>query len=148
MYAKGSRGFAAASWLMLLVAVAHTLGLLNEAPTDEWAAAIDGMKEATMAVGPFDMNFWGLYVALWIQVGALLVMLAGCNLLLVFTVPTEQVRKPVRALSILESGICAALCALFLYYQVPPPAISFALLTVAFLASALSAHRALSEETD
>ena len=75
-------------------------------------------------------------------------MLAGCNLLLVFTVPTEQVRKPVRALSILESAICAALCALFLYYQVPPPAISFALLTVAFLASALSAHRALSEETD
>lgn len=134
---RGNRAFTVASLLMILVAVGHTMGIANDPPDENWATAQDAMKAATVEAGPVEFTLYGVFVSVWIQVGALLAMIAMMNLIVMITAPDDALPELIRALSIFQAVAFGLLTVLFAVYQILPPLIAFALLTVAFLVPAL-----------
>lgn len=140
-FRPGVRALTIASLLTFVVAVLHTLGLANDqAPDPQWASALDAMRGATVEAGPFAFSLYDVLAAVWIQVGVLLVMLSGKNLLLIALVPPQAQPRVIRALSLFDAACCGVLTILSAVYAIPPPLVSFALLTLAFLAAAAFAR--------
>jgi len=142
LFRPGVRIFTLGCALTLVVAVGHTLGITNdEAPNPQWGAAVDAMHAARVEAGPFAFSLYDVLAAVWIQVGALLVMLAGKNLLMLFVSPAPMRPRLVRAFSLFDAACCGALAVLSAYYRIPPPLLSFAVLAVVFFLAAVLAGR-------
>lgn len=138
-FARGNRLFTAGSLLTIVVGALHTTGLANDPPNDAWADAFEVTRVATLSAGPFTMSLYDLYVGVWIQVGALLLMLGLTNLIVVST--TAGNTSALRAIAIFDCISFALLTTLFVYCQIPPPLVSFALLTLVFAGAAGSLSR-------
>ena len=116
----------------MLVGVLHTLGLANDPPNEAWAQAIEAAKSATIEAGPISLSFYEVYESVWIQVGALLVMYGAANLIVAMKVSAADAQNLIRALARFNAVAFLALTIFFGYYQIPPPFISFAILTILF----------------
>ena len=138
----GNRMFTAATGLGVLIAFAHMGSLFSGPLNDDWAEAMDAMRAATFEMGPLSMSFFGVLAGVWIEVSALLIMLAAKNVVLLAVAPADALPRLIRAMSILDAIAYAALTLLFVYYQIPPPIISFAVLALAFLAAAVLSKKA------
>jgi len=140
---RGNRAFTIASLLTITVAIAHTTGLTNEPFNEEWAAAIEAMEKAKVEIGPMTMSFDGLFLGLWLQVGALLALLGVKNIVLLICLPDDASHKVIRALSIVDCVGYAGLAMTFYIVVIPPALVSFVVLTLAYLIAAISSgHRA------
>lgn len=147
VFTRGYRTFTVASALIVVVAALHLSGLATEAPNADWAAAEDAMEVASVEVGPFTVALLQVYQGAWIQISVLLALIAAVNLTLLALTPAKEAGHLVRTLSAIECVVFALLAGLFVYYQVPPPLISFVVLAVAFLGAALVSGRGGSQAT-
>jgi hypothetical protein len=134
--------FTVASVLTILVALLHASGLASELPDASWKLAEQAMRDAGLERGFFRFNLYGVFESVWLEVSVLLAMMGGKNLLLLGVVPVEARSATVRALSWLDGIGYALLAAFFLYYRLPPPLISFAVLAALFLLAGALARRA------
>jgi hypothetical protein len=140
LFKRGHRLFSIASLFTIIIAVLHTLGIINEPYNDQWAAAQEAMRAATVDVGPATMSFESLFFGVWIQVGVLLALLGVKNLAILLAAPAGGTRNVVRTLSIIDGLVYAGLAVLFAVYTIPPPLISFIFLAILFFGAALSSR--------
>lgn len=138
----GVRALTVACGLTLVVAALHTLGIAGDPPDARLAAVLEEMRGTTVGSGWFTFSLYAVFESVWIQVGVLLVMLAGKSLVAVAVVSPESRARVVRALSLFDALFYAGLTAGFVYYRIPPPLVSFAVLTVAFVVAAALARPA------
>lgn len=142
-FGKGRRGFAIASVLTIVIAILHTMGLANDPYDENWAAAEEAMRAATIPIGSLSTSFHKVFVGAWIQVGVLMALVGVQNLVILGAASGEF--TAIRRMSIVDGVACAGLAALFAVYLVPPPLIAFTLLAVAFFVSAATARAAAAE---
>ncbi len=142
MFMKGIRTFAVSSVLTVIIGILHTTGLANDPPNDAWADAYEAARAATLEAGPFSMSLYGTFAGVWIQVGALLIMLGIKNLLVVSALRADHAPRIAARLAAFDCVCFAALTGLFVYFEIPPPLISFAVLTVLFGVAARLSGRA------
>lgn len=133
IFKKGHRLFAAASLMAIVIAFAHTSALLNIPEDDSWTAAFDVMKATTVTPDAPAPNLLDVVLGLWLQVGALLLLLGLKNLALLTVLPPESSGRVIRMMSFVDGGVCAAMAVLFVFVFIPPPLISFTILAVMFL---------------
>jgi hypothetical protein len=134
---KGHRLFTAASLMAIVIAFAHTSALLNIPEDDSWTAAFDVMKTASVAPDAPKPNLLDVMLGLWLQVGALLLLLGLKNMALLAVVPIESSGRVIRVMSLVDGIVCAVMAILFVFVFIPPPLISFAILAVMFLLTAI-----------
>src|SRR6185295_12779782 len=125
MFTRGRRLFTIASLAMLLVAGLHTLGNLDTRPIDAGDAAVQSaMSGYTIPLGMgMAPSIWGIFRMLVFTMTVTLVALAALALVLAADrqVPARALRHVAITLAI-TSGVLTAMC---VFYQVPPPLISF-----------------------
>lgn len=146
LFRRGTRTFVVASVLTMAIGILHTAGLSNEPPNEAYAAAMESMKAASLTFEPFEMTLWGAFESVWIQVGIFLVLLGVKNIVVVATASSRDVFRQVRVLSAADCGVYAAFTGMFVYYQIPPPLLSYAVLTILFFASAIIAGKLVASE--
>jgi hypothetical protein len=134
---RGNRAFTVASLLTIAISIAHLTGLTNEPFNEDWAVAFEAMQNATVDIGPMTMSFDGLLLGLWLQVGLLLALLGVKNLALLLVLPEETSHNVIRTLSIVDCIGYAGLAVIFLVVVIPPALISFIILTVVYLVTAI-----------
>lgn len=143
MFRSGRRLFSIASLFVLLVAAAHTSGVFAE-PTD--ARGMDlvaSMKDYRLELGLMRPSVLDVQRSLALTMSVFLFGLGVLNLAIAHR--DAWVRAGVLPfLSAFNTAWMAALALLYLVYQVPPPLISFALLTLLFAASLRTTRAAAS----
>jgi hypothetical protein len=128
MFTKGRRLYSAASILTIVVAGLHTFGNLRPDPP-EYEGVLTAMRGALVPMG-MGMNP-SIYDIYWSLVFGMSVLVAGLGVLGLVVVSTTDVTMKVLSRSAaVIAVICAGLTALCWIAKVPPPLISFAVLTV------------------
>ena len=140
LFQKGHRLFTLASAIAILIAILHTTALMNVPDDENWTAAFDAMKLATVAPETPKPSLYEVLIGAWIQIGALLFMMGAKNLVLLTVLPPDSTPRVIRVICRLDGLAYAALAILFFYVRIPPPAISFALLAILYLACGWTAR--------
>lgn len=129
------RCFRVASWLLVLTAVAHTLGHFQPPPADERTAAVlAAMRGYTMEMGlGMVPSLYDVQQALSLTMTITLLLWGVQNLLVARGGAPDP--RTVRTLSWVGLVGSFALVVLYARTQIPPPLICFVLVAVGFLAS-------------
>ncbi|HKQ72174.1 MAG TPA: hypothetical protein VJ810_00505 [Blastocatellia bacterium] len=132
MFRRGRRLFSVASILLILTAVAHTLGQFQPEPqTPEFANL-----KSTMAAYTFDMGMGmkpsvhAIFDSLSFTMSIMLFLLGLQNLLVAMV---DESGKMIRRFALVNIIGVGALIALYWNYQIPPPLISFVIVEIVFL---------------
>jgi hypothetical protein len=137
LFSRGRRMFSLAAALMILTALAHTLGNLAGGPPD----AADAMLEAAMRVRRVALGMgmnpsaWDIQRTLVFTMSITLAALGLMNLVLAASEETHQ--RLMRRVAWLNFVWVGAFTFLALAYRVPPPLISGLLIEAAVLGSLL-----------
>jgi hypothetical protein len=136
------RLFTIASLVMLVVAGLHTLGNLDTTPIDAREAAVQsamsgyaiplGMGMAPSILGIFRLLVFTMTVTL-VALAALALVLAADR-----QVPARALRR-VAVTPAIASGVLTAICFI---YRVPPPLISFVVVTVLYAGATVTTKEA------
>jgi hypothetical protein len=128
MFTKGRRLYTAASILTLLVATMHTLGNLQPDPP-QYEGVLTAMREAPVPMGMgMEPSIYDIY---WSLVFGMSVFLAGSGILGIVLAATADASKMVLSRSAAVFAVIAAgQVAILWVARVPPPLISFAVITV------------------
>jgi len=128
IFTKGRRLYTTASILTILVAVMHTVGNLQPDPP-QYEGVLTAMREAPVPMGMgMEPSIYDIY---WSLVFGMSVLLAGIGVLgLVLAATTDASMKVLARSAAMFAVISAAQAAILWVAQVPPPLISFAVLTV------------------
>lgn len=128
LFTKGRRLYTTASILTILVAGMHTLGNLQPDPP-EYEGVLTAMRGALVPMG-MGMNP-SIYDIYWSLVFGMSVFIAGLGVLgLVLVSTTDATLKVLSRSAAMFAVISAGVTAVCWVAQVPPPVISFAVLTV------------------
>jgi len=138
MFMRGRRLFTVASLAMILVAVLHTIGNLNTAPADPAHAAVQqAMRGYTIPLGMgMAPSVWGIFrLLVYIMTGTL----SGLGALgLVLAVDREVTGRTLRRVAAALTITSAVLTAMCVFYRVPPPFISFVVVTLLYAGATLT----------
>lgn len=128
LFTKGRRLFTAASIMTIVVAGLHTIGNLQPDPP-EYEGVLTAMRGALVPMG-MGMNP-SIYDLYWSFIFAISVLVAGLGVLgLVLVSSTDASMKVLSRSAAMFAVIFAGLTAIVWIARVPPPLISFAVLTV------------------
>src|SRR5262245_6548632 len=140
MFRRGRRLFSIASILLTLTAAAHTLGQFQPAPqTPEFANL-----KSTMEAYTFDMGMGmrpsviAILDSLSLTMSITLFLLGLQNLLVAMV---DESGKMIRRFALVNIIGVGALIALYWYYRIPPPLISFVIVEIVFLLAILIPNR-------
>jgi hypothetical protein len=125
---KGRRLFTAASVLTILVALMHTIGNLQPDPP-EYEGVLTAMRGALVPMGMgMEPSIYDIY---WSLVFSVSVLVAGLGVLgLVLVATTDATMKVLSRTAAMFAVICAGVTVICWIARVPPPLISFAVLTL------------------
>jgi hypothetical protein len=128
IFTKGRRLYTAASILTLLVALMHTAGNMQPDPP-EYEGVLTAMRGALVPMGiGMAPSIYDIY---WSLVFGVSVMLAGLGVLgLVLASTADASVKVLSRTAAMFAVISAGQAAILWVAQVPPPLISFAVLTL------------------
>lgn len=130
LFRKGNRLYTATCLWLMLVATAHTSALFNAVP-EEFEAAIDEMRLATLDTGtPLNPSLFEAVAGAWIQVGVLLAGMALLNLVALASSGGDARVK--RALVISNLIVFVPMTILFIVIPVPPPLVAFGVASLMF----------------
>jgi hypothetical protein len=125
---KGRRLYAAASIMTIIVAAMHTFGFMQPDPP-EYEGVLSAMRGALVPMG-MGMNP-SIFDVYWSLAFGMSVMIAGIGVLgLVLASTTDASMKVLSRSAAMFAVICAGVAALGWIARVPPPFISFAVLTL------------------
>jgi hypothetical protein len=138
-FASGRRAFSTASVLLLLTALAHTAGnwplIFPGAP---WSGALAAMAAERTPLGiGMAPSVLDIHVALVLTMTVLLVALGTINLVVAAGAGEEVLRRVLW----IDVAAVGALVALYAFYRVPPPLLTFAVVESVLIA-ALCINRA------
>ena len=139
MFRSGRRLFSIASILLILTAVAHTLGHFSPEPT---TPEFTNLK-STMQAYQIDMmgmkpSAHGILQSLSLTLTIMLLMLGLQNLLVAMV---DESGKMIRRFALVNIIGVAALVAIYWYYRIPPPLVSFVIVEIVFLLAVLIPDR-------
>lgn len=132
-FVSGRRAFSAASVLLLLTALAHTAGnwpiIFPDVP---WSGVLSAMaaEHTPLGIG-MAPSMLDIHVALVLTMTVLLVALGAINLVVAAGAGEEMLRR-VLWIDVVTVG---ALVALYAFYRVPPPLLTFAVVESALVAA-------------
>jgi len=128
LFTKGRRLYTAASIMTIVVAALHTFGNLQPDPP-EYEGVLTAMRGALVPMG-IGMNP-SIYDIWWSLAFGMSVFIAGLGILgLVLASTTDASMKVLSRSAAMFAVICAGVTAVCWIARVPPPLISFAVLTV------------------
>lgn len=136
IFRPGCRLFAAGSILMLLTAAAHTAGHFSPIPENDapLKSVIEAMTGYTLDLGMgMRPSLMAVQLSLSLTMTIFLVFLAVQNLATLYWAGDSA--RLVRGLTVINLLCALALTALYWHYRIPPPLISFALISIVFLLS-------------
>jgi hypothetical protein len=143
MFTRGRRLFAAASIATIVVAILHTIGnTLGNAPPDPAYTALDGaMRGYRLPLGMgMSPSIYDIYRTL---VFTMSISVAAMGLLGLVVASSRAATAPLIAqIATIEALACGALTILAAIYQVPPPLISFTVVTLMFAGAVIVARNA------
>ena len=128
LFTNGRRLYSTASILTILVAGMHTIGNLQPTPP-EFEGVIAAMRGAPVPMGMgMTPSIYDIY---WSLILGMSVYIAGIGVLgLVLASSTDASMKVLSRSAAMFAVICAGVTAVCWIAQVPPPLISFAILTI------------------
>ncbi|MCI0388383.1 MAG: hypothetical protein MOB07_06410 [Acidobacteria bacterium] len=140
MFRRGRRLFSIASILLILTAAAHTLGQFQPPPqTPEFANLKSTMEAYTFDLGMgMKPSVNAIFDSLSFTMSITLFLLGLQNLLVAMV---DESGKMIRRFALVNIIGVGALIALYWYYQIPPPLISFVIVEIAFLLAILIPDR-------
>jgi hypothetical protein len=140
MFRRGRRLFSVASILLILTAVAHTLGQFQPGPqTPEFANLKSTMEAYTFDLGMgMKPSVNAILDSLSFTMSITLFLLGWQNLLVAMV---DESGKMIRRFALVNIIGVGALIALYWYYRIPPPLISFVIVEIVFLLAVLTPNR-------
>ena len=127
LFSNGRRLYTTSSILMIVVAGLHTFGTSQPIPV-EFQGVLQAMQGASVDMGMgMTPTIWDLDRSLAYTMSLTLALLGGLGLILAGT-PEATSRVLSRTAAVMTAG-CVALAVLYWIYRVPPPLISFTVLT-------------------
>jgi len=140
MFRRGRRLFSIASILLILTAVAHTLGHFQPDPqTPEFANLKSTMQSYQIDLGMgMKPSIHGIFESLSLTMTITLLLLGLQNLLVA---AVDESGKMIRRFALVNIVGVGALIALYWSYRIPPPLISFAIVEIVFLLAVLTPDR-------
>ena len=139
MFRRGRRLFSIASILLILTAVAHTLGHFQPEPrTPEYTNLKSTMQAYQIDMMGMKPSAYGMLESLSLTLTVMLLMLGLQNLLVAMV---DESGKMIRRFGLLNIIGVGALIALSWYYSIPPPLISFVIVEIVFLLAILIPDR-------
>lgn len=141
IFRKGNRLLAIASLILLLEAVAHTVGTLSPLPDDPDVQALaQTMREVRMPLGlGMEPSAWDIQRGLGLTMSVTLVLMGVLGIAIPVAAPDNR-----RAYRVTAAALCAAnlaMLAIWWRYQVAPPLLFQAALTPLLLGAALGPRR-------
>ena len=131
-FAPGRRLFSIASSATILVAILHTVG--NAAPANEDAAMLAvraGMEGYRLPLGlGMAPSVWDIFRGLAFTMTVCLLSMGALGLVL--AADAETTPRVLSRIAFVFAVTSALLTLLYAYYQVPPPLISMAIVTVLY----------------
>ena len=128
LFTKGRRLYTTTAALTIIVAAMHTFGFAQPDPP-EYEGVLSAMRGALVPMG-MGMNP-SIFDVYWSLAFSMSVMIAGIGVLgLVLASTTDASMKVLSRSAAVFAVICAGVAALGWISRVPPPLISFAVLTV------------------
>src|SRR5262245_33182978 len=139
MFRRGRRLFSIASILLILTAAVHTLAQFGPEPqTPEFANLKSTMQAYQIDMMGMKPSAYGMLQSLSLTMTVMLLMLGLQNLLVAVV---DESGKMIRRFALVNIIGVAALVALYWYYRIPPPLVSFAIVEIAFLLAVLIPDR-------
>ena len=139
MFRRGRRLFSIASILLILTAVAHTLGHFQPEPrTPEFANLKSTMQAYQIDMMGMKPSAYGVLESLSLTLTIMLLMLGLQNLLVAIV---DESGKMIRRFTLVNIIGVGALVALYWFYRIPPPLISFVIVEIVFLLAILIPDR-------
>ena len=139
MFRRGRRLFSIASILLILTAVAHTLGHFQPEPrTPEFANLKSAMQAYQIDMMGMKPSAYGVLESLSLTMTIMLLMLGLQNLLVAMV---DESGKMIRRFTIVNIIGVGALVALSWFYRIPPALISFVIVEIMFLLAILIPDR-------
>src|SRR4051812_19289868 len=143
LFRRGRRLFSVACLATILVAVLHTVGnTLSDTPTDAAYVVLDSAMHGYRVPLGIGMNpsIFDIYRPL---VFPMSISVAAMGVLgLVVAASTESSTALIARVATVEAISCGALTILSAIYQVPPPLISFTVVTLLFAGAVIIARNA------
>ena len=132
MFSRGRRLFTIASLTTILVACLHAIGNSNTAPADPAeAAVIQAMTGYTIPLGMgMAPSFWGIFRVLVHTMTVTLIALGAVGLTL--AADRQVAARVVRRVAVILTVTSAVLSVICYVFQIPPPLISFVVLTLLY----------------
>ncbi|HXV77858.1 MAG TPA: hypothetical protein VD788_16225 [Candidatus Polarisedimenticolaceae bacterium] len=132
MLRKGRRLFTVASVLVLVVASAHTLGMLSEPREAADVAIVESMQAHRFELGlGMSPSVFDIQMSLGLTMTVFLVFVGVGNLVIAGRDPWIAAGV-LRFAAVLNATCMWVLVLLYWFYRIPPPLISFALLGLLF----------------
>lgn len=140
MFRPGRRLFSTASILLILTAVAHTIGNFQPPPqTPEYANLESTMRAYQIDLGlGMKPSILSIFESLSLTMSVTLILLGAQNLLVARADESGKMIRRFAWVNIIGIGI---LIALYWHYRIPPPLISFILVEIVFLLAVLIPDR-------
>lgn len=134
MFKRGHRLFAAGAIGLFVIALLHSLGHFSPPPNDAaLIAVLDAMSAYQLDMGLAQPSIMAIYNSLSLGMSFFLLLLGSIDLI-VLRFARENAGL-MRALKLVNVIGVAALTAVFGYYRIPPPFITFAIVGLLFLLS-------------
>jgi hypothetical protein len=140
MFRRGRRLFSIASILLILTAVAHTIGNFQPDPqTAEFANLKSTMRAYEIDLGMgMKPSIYDIFKSLSLTMSVTVLFLGAQNLLVAMV---DESGKMIRRFALMNIICVGGLVALYWYYRIPPPLISFLIVETVFLLSVLIPDR-------
>jgi hypothetical protein len=138
MFTRGRRLFTIASFATILVSALHTIGNLNTTPADTGEAAVQHlMRGYTIPLGMgMAPSVWDILRSLVFTMTVTLLALGALGLVLAADrqVGARVLRRVALVLAITSAGLMT----LFFLYRIPPPLVSFVVVTLLYAAAVVT----------
>lgn len=136
MFQRGNRLFASGVIGLFVIALLHSFGHFSPPPDDPaLVAVLQAMSASQLDMGPARPSLMAIYNSLSLGMTLFLLFLGSIDMI-VLRFGRENAGL-MRAMKIANFIGAAALTALFAYYRIPPPLITFALVGALFLFAVL-----------
>lgn len=140
MFRAGRRLFTMGSIVLLLTAIAHTIGTLQPYPADPATRDLLGAMQGYVVEMGFGMTptMWDVTRALSLTMSVTCFWLAVLNLLIA---RLDAEGRVLRAANVLSAGGVGILVALYWHHQLPPPLIFTAVAELCYLGGLVTTGR-------
>lgn len=129
MFKKGNRMYSVSTWMTLVIAIMHTMGVFQKPSAAEGLSVFDAMKGQRFQAMGMDWSMYDVSVSIALTMTVQLVFVVVANFVVLYSSPSAVFRRKWVLLNVV---LMWCLAGLYTYFQIPPPFLSFVLLGILF----------------